>query len=92
MSRLLRTGVEHLTDAFAHLNGDRDLAQAAATAAVKDQRRLERSYRGAMAVLVLGKNLHEALSTQELYRRFSAMSDDVIHVADRIGYAIVKEA
>ena len=92
MASLLRTGVQHLTEAFQHLASDRDLARSCAAAAVKDQRRLERAYRGAMALLVAGEDLHAMLATQELYRRLSSMSEEVMHVADRIGYAIVKEA
>ncbi|CAB4870267.1 unannotated protein [freshwater metagenome] len=45
-----------------------------------------------MALLVAGEDLHAMLATQELYRRLSSMSEEVMHVADRIGYAIVKEA
>ena len=37
-------------------------------------------------------DLREVMSRRELYRRMSRMGDDIVEVAERIWYAVVKEA
>ncbi len=95
MAALLLEGVEHLRDAFARLDGRRDrhgLATEAADAAVKSQRQLERVYRRAMGDLLEVSDIRIVLGSRELYRRMTAMSDDVVSVADRVWYSRVKES
>lgn len=95
MAALLSEGVGHLRDAFDRLDGRRDRhgrATEAADAAVKSQRRLERAYRRAMGELLGVTDIRIVLGSRELYRRMTAMSDDVVSVADRIWYARVKES
>lgn len=95
MAVLLAEGVEHLSEAFGRLDGRRDrhgLATEAADAAVKSQRQLERVYRRAMGELLEVNDIRIVLGSRELYRRLTAMSDDVVSVADRIWYSRVKES
>jgi uncharacterized protein Yka (UPF0111/DUF47 family) len=93
MVDLLTEGVSHLSEAFAHL-GQRDPepATAAADAAVKSQRRVERVYRRAMSDLLEMDDVRQVIARREMYRRLSRLADQVIEVAERIWYAVVKEA
>lgn len=95
MAVLLAEGVDHLSEAFGRLDGRRDrhgLATEAADAAVKSQRQLERVYRRAMGELLEVNDIRIVLGSRELYRRMTAMSDDVVSVADRVWYSRVKES
>lgn len=95
MAALLREGVDHLRSAFERLDGRRDrhgLATEAADAAVKSQRQLERVYRRAMSDLLKVSDIRVVLGSREIYRRMTAMSDDVVSVADRVWYSRVKES
>lgn len=91
MAALLSEGVGHLHRAFGLLGGHGDATEAA-EAAIKAQRHLERAYRTAMPALLESGELREVVGRQELYRRFTAMSDQVCLVADRVDYATVKES
>lgn len=93
---LLAEGVRHLADAFARLGERRvrvegDRPTDAADAAIRSQRNLERVYRAAMSALLQVEDLREVVGRRELYRRLSRMSEDVIEVAKRVWYAILKE-
>jgi uncharacterized protein Yka (UPF0111/DUF47 family) len=93
MAVLLSEGMHHLRTAFDGMDGKRNgEATTAADAAVKSQRRLERVYRHAMSELSQETDLRLVVGRQELYRRLSAMSDDLVGVAERIWYSTVKEA
>lgn len=95
MAVLLSEGIGHIRVAFDRLDGRRDrhgLATEAADAAVKSQRHLERVYRRAMGELLEVTDIRVVLGSRELYRRLTAMSDDVVSVADRIWYSRVKES
>jgi uncharacterized protein Yka (UPF0111/DUF47 family) len=95
MAALLREGVDHLRVAFDRLDGRHDrqgLATDAADAAVKSQRMLERVYRSAMGDLLDITDIRVVVARREFYRRLTAMSDDVVAVADRIWYSRVKES
>lgn len=96
MCSLLAEGVRHLADAFAGLREPRGRARGerptdAADAAIRSQRNLERVYRTAMSALLEVEDLREVMGRRELYRRLSRMSEDVIEVAERVWYAILKE-
>jgi len=94
MAVLLSEGVGHIRVAFDRLDGRRDrhgLATDAADAAVKSQRQLERVYRRAMGDLLEVSDIRIVIGCRELYRRMTAMSDDVVSVADRVWYSRVKE-
>jgi uncharacterized protein Yka (UPF0111/DUF47 family) len=92
MSSFLLEGVRHLGEAFALLVSDGVSATASADAAVKSQRRLERVYRRAMGALLEVSDLREVTGRRELYRRLSRVGDALIDVAERVWYAVVKEA
>ena len=88
---LLAEGVGHLAGAFGRL-GDEGDATELADAAIKSQRRVERTYRGAMSALLQVADLGEVMGRREVYRRLSRMGDLVHIVAERVWYAVVKEA
>ncbi|MCB0931229.1 MAG: DUF47 family protein [Mycobacterium sp.] len=96
MASLLAEGVAHLRTAFDCLslgsNESGTSATEAADEAVKSQRRLERIYRQATGELLLRTEISVVIASRELYRRATAMSDDVVAVADRIWYSHVKES
>lgn len=92
MAVLLREAVGHLDDAVHGLQVRDGSATAAADAAIKADRRLERVYRRAMADLLSVDDLREVTSRRELYRRFSRISEQVSDVAERFWYAVIKES
>ncbi|MFN0154427.1 MAG: DUF47 domain-containing protein [Gaiella sp.] len=92
MAKLLREAVGHLDDAVRGLQARDGSATAAADAAIKAGRQLERVYRRAMADLLDVGDLREVTSRRELYRRFSRISEQVSDVAERFWYAVIKES
>ena len=90
-SVLLADAVGHLADAFGGLGKDGDPTEYA-DAAIKSQRRLEHAYRPAMSALMEVDDLREVMSRREMYRRLSRIGDLVHIVAERVWYAVVKEA
>ena len=92
MTVLLADAVGHLADAFGCLGkADGDPTEYA-DAAIKSQRRLEHAYRPAMSALMEVDDLREVMSRREMYRRLSRIGDLVHIVAERVWYAVVKEA
>jgi len=94
MADLIVEGVGHLGEAFQVLNEkDHDeKATAAADATVKCVRLIERVYRRAMPTLFEHAEIKEALGRRELYWRLVAVSEQMRAIADRVWYAVVKEA
>lgn len=93
MAVQLAEGVRHLQAAFNALGDDATgSATEAADLAVKSQRKLERTYRQAAGDLVAVTDVSVVTARREFYRRISAISDDIVSVADRIWYAQVKES
>jgi len=94
MADLLVQGVEHLRDAFEALNETKrdEVATAAADQAVKCVRQIERVYRRAMPLLFEREDVKEALGRRELYWRLVAVSEQMRAIAERVWYAVVKEA
>jgi uncharacterized protein Yka (UPF0111/DUF47 family) len=91
MVMFLADAVGHLADAFRCLGTDDDATQFA-DAAIKSQRRIEHTYRPAMSALLGDADLREVIGRREVYRRLSRIGDLVHAVAERIWYAVVKEA
>jgi uncharacterized protein Yka (UPF0111/DUF47 family) len=91
MVMLLADAVRQLAGAFERLGGDGD-ATDLADAAIKGQRRVEHAYRRAMSALLHVADLREVMGRRELYRRLSRIGDLVHTVAERVWYAVVKEA
>jgi uncharacterized protein Yka (UPF0111/DUF47 family) len=93
MVKLLRAGTGHLAEAFDHIGEPtRGQATAAADAAVKSQRQLERVYRRAMSSLLESDDLREVMARREMYRRLARIADQIVAVAERVWYAAVKES
>ena len=65
---------------------------ASADAAIKAARRIERVYRAAMAELLTVDDLREVMARRELYRARLRIAEHVVDVAERVLYAVVKEA
>src|SRR3954447_9710917 len=94
MADLVIEGVAHLREAFQALNETKraDVATAAADQAVKCVRSIERVYRRAMPLLFEHADVKEALGRRELYWRLVAVSEEMRAIAERVWYAVVKEA
>jgi len=90
MAALLAAAVRDLDHAL--LASRAGGADAAADAAIKGDRRLERVCRAAMAELVAVDDMRDVMARRELYRRGSRIGEAVVDVAERIQYAIVKES
>lgn len=96
MAVLLALGVEHLQTAFSYLDVKPGRSAVPVTdgadEAVKSQRDLERVYRQAASDLLAVNDIADLAARREFYRRVSAISDDIVSVADRIWYSRVKES
>jgi hypothetical protein len=84
--------VRHIAEAVAAIEKDPDAATAAAEAAIKEERRLERAYRAAMAALLDVDSLRDVIARRELYRRCSRMGETAVEAAERVIYAVLKES
>jgi len=92
MAAELVTAVRQIEAAIRALGaGDGDPA-AAAEAAIKAERRLEKCYRRGMAALLELEDLREVTARREVYRRCSRIGENVDEVAERVIYAVVKES
>lgn len=93
MAMQLLEGTERLAEALAMFaRGDRKSATAEADRAVKDQRHLQHSYRRAMSALVEVEDLREIAAHRELYRRLARTGDNLVRVAERVWYSVLKES
>lgn len=92
MAALLAEAVHQIGEAIPHLATDADRATAAADAAIRTERRLERAYYQGMAALLDVEDMRERISRRELYRRMDRIGDTVVDVAERIVYAVVKQS
>jgi uncharacterized protein len=92
MVGLIAEAVGHLVQSYTHLGSDAGHATEEADAAIKCQRHIERAYRAAMSALVDDADVATMFAWREVYRRLSRMGDLVHAVAERVWYAVVKEA
>jgi uncharacterized protein len=92
MANEIATGVQHLRTAMGHLDKDGDVATREADAAVSAERRMEKIYRDAMRGLLAVDDLREVMTRGEFYRRTLDIGQRLTRVADRVWYAVVKEA
>jgi uncharacterized protein len=92
MGGLLRDAGGHICEAVAHLGKDGNAASAAADQAIEAERRLEHAYYQGMGELLRIDTRNERISSRELYRRCARIGDEVIDVAERIVYSVVKES
>jgi uncharacterized protein Yka (UPF0111/DUF47 family) len=92
MVGLIAVAVGHLVRSCGHVGSEPDHATEAADAAIKSQRDVERAYRAAMSALLDEDDVATMFAWREIYRRLSRMGDLVHAVAERVWYAVVKEA
>ena len=92
MTVLLAEATQYLADAFARLGKEEGDATECADAAIKRARRVEHVYRSAMSALLEVDDLREVMAQREVYRRLSRIGDHIHTVAERIWYAVMKEA
>lgn len=92
MAALLRDAVAEIEKAVGLLDSDGDAASAAADAAIRAERGLEHAYYQGMAELLDVDVRSERISSRELYRRCARIGDEVIDVAERIVYSVVKKS
>jgi len=90
MAGLLRDAVAHIEQAIGQLGSNGDAATDAADKAIGVERQLEHAYYRGMAELLEVDARKERISNRELYRRCARIGDEVIDVAERIVYAVVK--
>ena len=88
----IRTGVQHLRTAIDHLATQGDVATREADAAMSSARRMEKIYLDSMLGLLAVNDLREVVTRGEIYRRTLEIGDRLTRVADRVWYAVVKEA
>jgi uncharacterized protein Yka (UPF0111/DUF47 family) len=92
MATALLDGMRHLQTAFGALVKAPDEATAAADAAVKSEREIERAYRRAMKDLLDVAELRQVMAWREMYRRYARIGEALEHAAHRVWYAVVKES
>ena len=93
MAVLLRDAVGHVAEAIGHLgNSSNEIASEAADRAVHAERQLEHVYYRGMAELLAVDQRSERISSRELYRRCTRIGEQVVDVAERIIYSVVKES
>ncbi len=85
-------GVRHLAEGLGSLLARDDSATTAADAAIAAERRMEKTYRAAMRDLLAEPDIGGVMAHREIYRRVLEVGERVENVADRIWYAVVKEA
>ena len=90
MAVLLARAIGHIDRAVGLLADGHEDAAEAADAAVKEERRLEKEYRTAMAALLRLDDLREVTARRELYRRCARIGDGVVDVAERVVYTELK--
>ena len=91
MAGALALGTRELATAFDALaRGKSEEATGAADRAIKAQRGLEHVYRSAMSALVDTEDIRALAAKRELYRRMSRTSEQLIAVAERVWYAVLK--
>jgi uncharacterized protein Yka (UPF0111/DUF47 family) len=92
MSEELAGGTRWLGEAFSRFaEDDRAAATGAADRAVKDQRHLQHTYREAMSALIENQDLREVAARREIYRRLARTGDELVRVAERVWYSVLKE-
>jgi uncharacterized protein Yka (UPF0111/DUF47 family) len=92
MAALLAEALREIEAAIGLIAHRRAEVAAAADAAVKVERRLEKLYRAAMGALLEVDDVRVVMGRQELYRRCSRMGESVVDVAERLMYAVLKES
>jgi hypothetical protein len=92
MAVRLGDSVRAIDEAIAHLGKDADEATEKADLAISFERELEHTYYQGMADLLDVDDRSARIGRRELYRRCIQIGEDVVDVADRIVYAVVKQS
>ncbi len=93
MAGLIRGAVAHIAEAINQLGAkSNDAASEAADRAIRAERELEHSYYRGMAELLAIDQRNERISSRELYRRCTRIGEEIVDVAERIIYSVVKES
>lgn len=92
MAGKVEEGVLHLVAAFDLVHGHADRATREADLARAAARGIEHSYRAAMSALIEVADMREVMGRRELYRRYARLGEAIVSVAERVWYAVVKEA
>ncbi|HMC09519.1 MAG TPA: DUF47 family protein [Actinomycetota bacterium] len=91
MACAVREAMERILDGFNQLGHDPEAAGAAADAATKASRAVEKAYRSAMGELMAARDLASALAGLEMYRWYARTGELVAGAADRLWYAVLSE-
>jgi hypothetical protein len=92
MAALAANGVRHIAKAFVVITKGGDEATNEADAAIKCEREIERLYRAAMSQLRGVDDISQITAWREMYRRYARLAEAIVLVAERVWYAVVKEA
>lgn len=93
MAAELASGAKQIEQAIAKFAEENHAgATALADRAIKDQRNAQHTYRTAMSTLIDNQDLREVAGRRELYRRLARTGDDLVRVAERVWYAVLKES
>ncbi len=92
MAEMLRDAVTHIESAIGDLQSKGDAASASADAAIRAVRRMGIAYYQGMAELLEVESRPERIGSRELYRRCDRIGEQVVDVAERIVYSVVKES
>ena len=92
MAARLGDSVRAIDEAIAHLGKDADKATEEADLAISFERELEHTFYKGMADLLDVDDRSARIGRRELYRRCIQIGEDVVNVADRIVYAVVKQS
>ena len=92
MAEMLRDAVTHIESAIGDLQSKGDAASASADAAIRAVRRMGIAYYQGMAELLEVESRPERIGSRELYRRCDRIGEEVVDVAERIVYSVVKES
>lgn len=92
MAALLADSVRAIDRAISHLGKDANKATENADLAIEAERELERTYYHGMADLLKVEDRSARIARRELYRRCTQIGENVVDVAERIVYAVVKQS
>jgi uncharacterized protein Yka (UPF0111/DUF47 family) len=92
MSARLAEGIQALVAGFELLVKDPEEAGRRADAASDAVHRVEHDYREAMAELLQADDLRVVFAGQDLYRRYLALAEAIVAVADRLWFVVLRGA
>ena len=92
MGDRLAEGVRALVTGFGLLRKAPDEAGRQADLASDTVRRVEHDYRTAMAEVIKLEDLRAAFAAQDIYRRYLAVAESIIAVADRLWFVVLRGA